>query len=173
MGYTTSFSGTFLLDRPLDPALNNYLKKFADTRRMKRDATKTATRPDPVREAAGLPVGDEGAYFVGESGFAGQDNGSDVLEHNYPPKGQPGLWCQWVPTADGTGITWDEGEKFYEYTAWLQYIIDNFLAPAGYELTGEVEWQGEDTDDRGIIGVKDNQVYVRHATVSFGEPEYL
>lgn len=39
---------------------------------MKRNAELTAKRPDPVREAVGLPVGPEGCYFVGEGGCAGQ-----------------------------------------------------------------------------------------------------
>lgn len=49
------------------------------------------------------------------------------------------LYCQWVPTEDGEGIKWDGGEKFYSYTKWLQYLIDNFLIPNGYVLNGEVE----------------------------------
>jgi hypothetical protein len=36
----------------------------------------------------------------------------------YP--GFPGFWCQWVPSADGCGIEWDGGEKFYAYDKWLQ-----------------------------------------------------
>jgi hypothetical protein len=158
MGYTTDFEGRFDLNKPLTEEHSAFLTKFAETRRMKRDASKTRTRPDPIRKAVGLAVGPEGAYFVGEGGSFGQDSGPDVLDHNSPPTGQPGLWCQWVPTADNTGIVWDGGEKFYNYTEWLTYLIDHFLAPAGYVLNGEVEWQGEEPDDIGKLVVKDNQV---------------
>jgi hypothetical protein len=125
---------------------------------MKRDASKTELRNDPVRKAVGLPVGVDGCYFVGETGFAGQDDGKDVIDHNCPPTGQPGLWCQWVPNEYGTAIIWDHGEKFYEYTEWLEYIIQHFLTPWGYNLNGEVKWQGEDINDRGILTVSDNKV---------------
>jgi hypothetical protein len=56
------------------------------------------------------------------------------------------------------GIEWDGGEKFYDYVEWLEYIINNFLAPKGYVLNGECPYQGEDSDDVGKIVVKDNVV---------------
>lgn len=184
MGYTTDFNGTFVLDKPLAPEHRAYLAAFADTRRMKRDAEKAAALPDPVREAAGLPIGPEAGYYVGGAadGNFGQDKDGSILNSNEAPGAvpydtgdwvgsrklrktkiaagecQPGLWCQWRPTEDGTGIEWDEGEKFYEYAAWLRYIIANFLKPWGYVLNGEVKWQGEEMDDRGLITVADNKV---------------
>ena len=75
---------------------------------------------------------------------------------------QPSLWCQWIPTEDNMGIEWDGGEKFYCYDEWLTYIIDNFLKPWGITLSGEVEYQGEDNDDRGKIIVVDNVVTVEN-----------
>jgi hypothetical protein len=81
MGYTTDFEGQFDLDKPLAPAHRVYLKAFEDSRRMVRDAEKTALRPDPVRDAVGLPVGPEGSYFVG--GDSGR--GSDILDSNTAP----------------------------------------------------------------------------------------
>lgn len=83
-----------------------------------------------------------------------------ILDNNRPSKTQPGLWCQWTPNKDGTAIEWDGGEKFYEYTAWLQYIIDKFLIPWGYELNGEVTYQGEGFGDSGTIRVVGNVVTV-------------
>lgn len=176
MGYTTDFNGSFNLDKPLTKEHKAYLEAFASTRRMKRKQSLTAKRSDPLREAAGLPVGKEGAYFVGEGGHCGQGAGfgehngiPDLAEYNYPPAGQPSLWCQWVPNADGTAIVWDEGEKFYEYVAWIEYLIENFLKPWGYVLNGEVEWYGEERDDRGMIVVDNNVVRVKVAKVVFEE----
>jgi hypothetical protein len=163
MGYTTDFHGQFDLDRPLTLEHAAYLRKFAQTRRMKRDAAKTELRDDPIRKAVGLPVGPEGAYFVGEEGYYGQSTRPDVVDRNDPPEGQPDLWCQWVPTEDLEGIEWDGGEKFYEYVEWLEYIIEHFLRPWGYVLNGSVKWQGESFDDRGLIVVKKNDVGVTEA----------
>jgi len=169
MGYTTDFTGQFDLDKPLSAAQVAYLKKFNETRRMKRDVNITKDRPDPVRNAVKLPLGTEGEYFVGAEGFMGQEHDApDVLDGNCPPSTQPSLWCQWTATDDGTAIVWDEGEKFYDYVEWLEYIIENFLKPWKRKITGRVHWQGEDSNDRGIIFVKDN--VVRTAEDSLSNP---
>lgn len=158
MGYTTDFHGEFALDKPLTPAHKAYLEAFAETRRMKRDAAKTATLPDPVREAVGLPVGVDGEFFVGSGEDFGQDRTPDVVDYNGPPSTQPGLWCQWAPTDDDAEIAWDGSEKFYYYVQWLEYLIEKLLEPWGYVLNGEVTWQGEEDEDRGMICVVDNDV---------------
>jgi hypothetical protein len=72
-----------------------------------------------------------------------------------------------VPNDDGTAIVWDGGEKFYEYVDWIEYLINNFLQPWGYVLNGEVEWFGEDRDDRGLIVVDNNAVSTKTAVVSY------
>ena len=192
MGYTTDFDGRFNLDRKLTPEHAEYLRKFSRTRRMRRDEVITPNRDDPVREAVGLPVGPEGAYFVGALGWAGQEDESirnirlelekggmrfvetynsayallGIIDYNLPPEGQPGLWCQWVPTEDLMGIEWDEGEKFYDYVAWLEYIVKHFLKPWGYVLNGEVDWGGEGCrygeEDRGTIYCVDNCIATSH-----------
>lgn len=158
MGYTTDFEGEFQLDRPLNAEHQDYLQKFNETRRMKRDSNKAILLLDPVRDKANLPIGVEGEYFVGATGMMGQDRDDSVLEYNYPPWKQPGLWCGWVPSYDGSTIMWDGGEKFYYYIEWLEYIIEKFLKRWGYTLNGEVTYQGEDPSDFGMIVVKDNVV---------------
>lgn len=167
MGYTTDFYGSFQLDKPLTEPQMAYLKQFAETRRMKRDAAKTALRPDPTREAVGLPIGTDGEFFVGEGGHAGQNSSPDIMQYNDPPSTQPGLWCQWIPNEDGTAIEWDGGEKFYEYKEWLVYLIENFLRPWGYVLNGEVEWQGEDREDRGVLIVENNNAQAKYGRVVY------
>jgi hypothetical protein len=158
MGYSTSFSGEWTITPPLEARHAQYLRAFNETRRMTRNAVLTAQMPDGLRERAMLPVGEEGGYYVGARGPFGQDLTPDILDYNRPPAGQPGLWCQWTPNEDGTALVWDEGEKFYFYVEWLTYLIGHFLEPWGYRLNGEVRWQGEDSDDRGVIYVRDNQV---------------
>jgi len=158
MGYTTDFEGQFNLDRPLQPEHAAYLQKFATTRRMVRDADVTSQLKDPVREAAGLPIGEHAEFFVGGDGFMGQDRDESIVNHNHPPPSQPGLWCQWVPNEEGTAIEWDGAEKFYDYVEWLRYLVTKFLAPWGYVLNGEVRWRGEDFNDVGTIIVKNNDV---------------
>ena len=171
MGYTTEFDGEFSVSPPLRLEHATYLRTFSQTRRMKRDSLKTSLRSDPVREGVSLPVGDEGAYFVGEDGFKGQDIGPDVINPNIPPVGQPGLWCQWTPSEDGSTIQWDGGEKFYDYIEWIRYLIEHFLEPWGYTLSGEVRWEGEDHEDMGLIHISHNLVKVKIARITYEDEE--
>ena len=153
MGYTTNFKGKFTLDKPLRPEHTAYLHAFADTRRMKRDPHKASMMPDQRRAAVGLPIGVEGGYFVGGYGFAGQDRDASIIDYNQEPTEQPGLWCKWIPTDDGTGIKWSGAEKFYDYVEWLNYLIDHFLTPWGYEISGKVAYSGESRGDVGHVKI--------------------
>jgi hypothetical protein len=160
MGYTTYFDGKVTIDPPLNPTEIKYLEKFADTRRMKRD---------------------NGPYYVGGTGFAGQGNDPDIIDFNRPPEGQPGLWCHWVPAninyddaenvISADAIEWDGSEKFYDATEWMQYIIDHFIGPnplaklnnpehfgflQGHTVNGEIKAEGEEPGDHWKIVVKDS-----------------
>lgn len=168
MGYTTDFSGEFNLDKPLTPEHHAYLKAFNETRRMQRNVSRCSELPDEVRKAAGLPIGPQGAYFVGAPGSFGQDRTADIVDYNRPPEGQPSLWCQWTPSEDAMSIEWDGGEKFYEYTEWIEYLIEHFLKPWGYTVNGIVYWYGEDHDDRGRIVIANNDVTAEEGHIVYG-----
>jgi hypothetical protein len=70
----------------------------------------------------------------------------------------PGIWCQWEPNEDGTAIHHDKGEKFYDYIEWMSHIMDKYLTPWGYKANGCISWDGEESDDDGVIDVIDNVV---------------
>jgi hypothetical protein len=165
MGYSTDFDGSFSLDRTLTPEHAAFLSAFADTRRMKRDGAKTG--PDPIRDAAGLPANPD--YFVSGRGLAGQD--ASILEYNQEPDGQPGLWCQWVPSETHDAIEWDGGEKFYEYEAWIVYLVEHFLGPWGYKLNGTVTWEGESQGDVGRLVMRDNVLSVERGRIVYDEEQ--
>ena len=179
MGYTTVFEGIFHLNKRLFDSEALYLFEFSRTRRMKRNPAILQSIPDPARTAVGLPVGEEGCYFVNEKWD--EDSEVSVVNYNRPPKTQPGLWCKWIPTADGGGIQWSGAEKFYDYVEWLQYIINNFLEPWGYVLNGEVNWQGEREEDIGTIVVASNliilpegaQELLRYAVSPVSVPKFV
>lgn len=82
-----------------------------------------------------------------------------------PPEDGPGSYCQWIATTDGRGIEWDGNEKFYNYVEWLQWLIDKRLTPWGISIVGEVRFQGEDPDDRGLLFVKNGKVVKAMDTV--------
>ena len=158
MGYTTDFFGKFSFNKPLLKEHITYINKLSETRRMKRNADIAANMNDPIREAVRLPIGFEAEYFVGGGGFAGQEHDSSIIDYNGSPSVQPGLWCKWCISSCGNFLEWDGAEKFYRYVEWLEYLIENFFERWGYILNGEVEFQGEDPKDKGIIICKDNKV---------------
>jgi hypothetical protein len=113
---------------------------------------------DHVREAVGLPLGPEGAYFVGVPDDHGESHRPSVLDANRPPADQPGLWCNWEPNDAGDRLGCPEGDHFYLFDDWLGYIIEHFLSRWGCTLNGTVAWQGAQEPDRGVLIVRDNVV---------------
>jgi len=154
MGYTTDFEGGFDITPVLSQKDNEFLTKFSGTRRMARNV--------------GPEYGIEGEFYVDGTGWAGQDSDKNVINYNRPPSTQPGLWCQWIPTDDGSELVWDVGGKFYNYVEWLDYLIDKILAPRGYTLNGECRWFGEERDDVGVIIVKNNKVTTKVGKLTYG-----
>ena len=144
MGYSTEFNGEFKINKPLDAATYKLLKGLNETRRMARKVDKK--------------YGVEGEFYIKGKGSMGQDHEPNIIDFNKQPITQPSLWCQWVPSTDKERIVWDCGEKFYRYTEWIIYLIDKILKPRGYILNGNVDWQGEDSDDRGTICITNNVV---------------
>jgi len=156
MGYTTEFTGFITVTPPLNADEIAYINKFSDTRRMHRK---------------------KGPYYVLGTGDFGQGHDADILDFNKPDPTQPGLWCQWVASEDGTQIRWNEAEKFYNAEEWMRYLIDHFLGPNGvgkgihqhtkgapkftfvdHILNGTILAQGEDEDDKWVLGVIGNTV---------------
>jgi hypothetical protein len=141
--------------------------------------------------------GSDGEFFAKDDGNHGQSgHGTDksIIDYNVPPgqmtsQGmenfnkvwdankarkkaltcQPGLWCQWEVLAEGEKLCWDGGEKFYDYIAWVKYLIDRFFSKWGVNLNGEVTWQGEEPDDKGKIVIQKNVVKVMRAVITYEE----
>lgn len=105
MGYTTEFSGSIRIEPPLSEPEIKYLAAFSDTRRMDRA---------------------NGPFYLG-AGMPGQAREADIRDYNSPPQGQPGLWCQWIPSDDGGEILWNGGEKFYSSAEWMSYLRSYFI----------------------------------------------
>jgi len=173
MGYTTDFTGEFLLNKPLDEETAALLNGLATTRRMKRDIVKLAEMLEITPAEALEKYKAEGQlYYNPDSTQHGQEQDISIVEYNYPPQAQPGLWLQWQYNPNGEygdkpSISWDGGEKFYYYVEWLKYIIKMILEPKGYTLNGEVTWVGEDSSDHGKLIVKDNQVSTKTGKIVY------
>jgi hypothetical protein len=89
----------------------------------------------------------------------------DFADERHEGEEYPSYYCQWIPSEDLLGIEWDGGEKFYGYEEWLVYIIDHFLVPNTYHLSGDVRWEGEENKDIGRLIVVNNLLEVKKAKI--------
>lgn len=160
MGYTTEFDGFFEFNRKLTDEEYEYLTRFSETRRMKRNPDITETFRDPVRLAVGLPIGEKACFYVGsdhlDNGRFGQNQTEDIIDYNSSGI-MPGLWCQWIP--DARTLVWNGGEKFYYYVEWLIWLRDNIFERWDLVLNGKITYQGENKKDRGSIEIENNNIF--------------
>ncbi|MGR0121661.1 hypothetical protein [Bacillus halotolerans] len=146
MGYN-KLQGQFRLNKTLDSDTFIFLNKLADTRRMKRKVDESI-------------YGIEGEFYVdGDGGQAYEEN---IIDYNEPPKTQPSLWLQWIPTEEKNAIVWDGGEKFNCPDEWIVYLIEKVLKPKGYVLNGVVNVFG----DRSVWHIR-----IANSQVSIGKGE--
>ena len=156
MGYNTCFDGSIQIDKPVDKETKKLLKGLASTRRMRRDVEILAKRLNiDMKECIEL-YGEEGEFYFNDDNNFGQTKTEDIITYNYPPKSQPGLWCQWTLDENTNSLVWDEEDKFYEYIEWMDYLVN--LLSENYVLNGLIKWEGEDPSDTGTISVNNNQV---------------
>lgn len=159
MGYSTDFYGEFNISPPLNEKEINFLEKFNETRRV--------IRSDDS----------DGRYYITDGRDNYGQNTKNILQMNQEPVGQPGLWCSFKASEDGTSLVWDGSEKTYDGADWIKYLIVHFLGnnplmqtinPELYEkhgftphiLNGVMYARGEECNDLWRIIVKDNLVSV-------------
>lgn len=135
MSYSTQFYGAFRISPDLTPGQIAEINEFSETRH---------DRPNK--------------NFV-ENSLNRQGEVVDLEGCEHP------VWCRWrvfLPGEDWQGLhfendgqvlTWNRYEKFRDYVPWLRFLVKRFFDPWGVDLFGEVEWEGEDEDDRGKIVV--------------------
>lgn len=148
MGYTTYFTGEIEIDPLLNVEELNFLMQFAETRRVKRT---------------------QGPYYIEGTSRCGGGTKNGVIDGNASPEGQPGLWCDWIPTDAGDALVWNACEKFYNSSEWMLYLIQHFLGNdpmakkelpflQGHTLNGTIEARGQDHLDTWLLVVEDNVV---------------
>ncbi|EFH82111.1 hypothetical protein [Ktedonobacter racemifer] len=86
MGYTTWFTGHLKFDKPLAPPHLTYLRAFNEMPHVYWDVELIKDVPDPIREAVGLPLGENGCYFTGE-GFRSRYSFTGCVYRGAPDPG--------------------------------------------------------------------------------------
>lgn len=112
MGYTTDFWGELTLSKPLSKKRLDYINRFSDTRRMKRDVNKLMElykgkygHPNPTDKTPEGIYGKEGEYFARDDGNSGQTEDPSILDYNVAP-GQ----MEYDSTSD-FNARWKENER--------------------------------------------------------------
>jgi hypothetical protein len=77
----------------------------------------------------------------------------------------PKYWCGWY-IEDKDYLTCEVG-KNYNSEEWLFYIVNKVLKPKGYTLNGEIHWDGDDSEDKGRIDIKDNEIEIYDAEIIY------
>lgn len=153
MGVSTTYIGHIEIDPPLNRAERDYLLAFAASRRSWRQA---------------------GAYAVTPQEPHTGNSDAATRRYNMMAKGQPSLWCQWVPCPKGCCLSWDGHEKFYAGASWLQYLMDHFLRPGAeassskarqfnlftfnHRMDGVIAGRQEDNRELFLLRVADSQL---------------
>lgn len=130
MGYRTDFIGYIEIEPPLNTAEHQYLSAFSRSRRCTRTGGPYAVPGNPYAE-------DEAAY----------------VDVNLPPEGQPGLWCDWMPTGEGAALHVEGREKFYQPVEWLTYLIEHFLKPGAHASRSNEPWFADFNFDHRLDGM--------------------
>lgn len=107
MGYSTDFYGEIEIYPPLNEKEKEFLYRFSETRRVKRDYP------------------NEGKYFLSDGTDNWGHDTKNIINQSHP-ENQPGYWCKWVPNDKGN-IEWSGAEKFYDSTEWMLYLIEHFI----------------------------------------------
>lgn len=146
MGYTTDFSGSIKVSGNMTQEQFDYINKFSDTRRMKRDVKKLydlykgkygKPNTDDMVDVDGIQVlnvyGNDGEYFVGNP-----YDDRTVIDNNVPP-GQPSYSSGYASTDWVTRQRLiDEGKC--QPGLWCQWVLvsDNPIHPENVTL----KWDG-------------------------------
>lgn len=169
MGYNTEFEGRINTNKPMSNELIIWLDKFSKTRHYSIDTAllKESFLEKTIREMLppisnyreNMDMGAEGKFLAHGDEYYRPKH---CANYNKPADDCPGLWLQWRVTEDGCGIEWDMGEKFYNYTEWLEWLILYIFEPGGYILNGKIRFQGQNYNDQGHIYVENNVVTVKY-----------
>ena len=116
-------------------------------------------QPDALREAIGLPLGEDAAFFVGHSSNGLKGRNPFIDKHNMlspGPGGQPHCGsCPWQLTDDGTQILPDKRKLAAMPLKWLGWLVTNLLSHWNIDIRGVASYDDPCTSQEGKI-VADN-----------------
>lgn len=175
MGYSIDYIGKFNLNKPLTEEHSKFLFDFSYTRHFHRAWSPEEkggiywTDPDGKFDPSWMDLTYKEIVINSSPSDQRERKAYELskwgcLDYNKVNPGMPSFYCQWIPTEDNMGITWDKGEKFYKAKEWLELMIENFFKPWGYILNGVVEIKNGTNEypfDFGYLIVENNKIFIK------------
>ena len=169
MGYNVYYGGEFYIYKTstgrkgkLPDNLAKILINLSKTRRMNRDIKKLAEFLKISVKECKEKYGNYGELYFHNDDQMGQTHTPDIIDFNNPPPTQPSLWCNFTYDISKKAVVWNGNDKTRNGIEWINYIL-NFLLKNGYEMRGKMEWEGEDSQDRGTINVDGQEMIAKDA----------
>lgn len=159
MSYKVTFEkGGFSFNSLPEKDLKNFINNFSKSKHVLRNPKNILKKKSWRNYSFFGDIGEDGEYYSNprENDFYDGDKEHSILDFNAPPVTQPSCWCNWV--IKNNQLTWNGNSDFDNFAEWLDYLIDNFFKPRGYELNGKLNYQGEDSDDYGYVSIDKNIV---------------
>ena len=129
--------GCLFFNKKIKKSLYNTLMDFYNTRHYKRAG----------KEKDGLlyldPYDKEAPDWRSLYEQQGWDNAvpKEVADYSTVVDGAPSLYCHWKPSPDRMGLEFDKCGKAENLLEWLKFLIQYFIKPNGYLISGEITIQ--------------------------------
>lgn len=150
MGYETDFYGGLAFYPQISPLHRDYLAGFFNKNHytISQEAYKQVAHYSDLHTLCGLPLDEHCTFYLP---VESRPLLSDRPKYSNKVVANPTLPSAYCPLRiTDTDILIRNG-KSYDWEEWLTWVINNLLAPWNYTLAGEIEWSGEEPDDRGKI----------------------
>ncbi len=149
------FQGAFNLTPALSAAQAAYLHAFLAVQHGFWPLEYVQERPDLVREAVGLPLGEDAAFYVGHhsSGLRGRHPFIDKHNTTSPGPGeQPHCGnCPWQLSPESSQLVPDKKKLAAMPLKWLGWLVTNLLTPWKINVNGVASYDDPCTSQEGRI----------------------
>ena len=149
------FQGAFHLTPALSTAQIAYVQAFLSVQHGFWPLPYVQQQPDVLREATGLRLGVDAAFFVGHSSNGLNGRNPFIDKHHLIPSGPGGQphcgSCPWQLSDDGTQLLPDKKKLAAMPLKWLGWLVTNLLLPWNIDIKGLVSYEDPCTSQEGQI----------------------
>lgn len=155
------FQGAFQLTPALSAIQIAYLQAFLSVQHSFWPLQYVQQQLDVVREAIGLPLGEDAVFFVGHhtNGLNGRNPFIDKHNMTSPgPGGQPHCGnCPWQVSDDGTQLLPDMKKLAAMPLKWLGWLVTSLLLPWNIDIRGTASYDDPCTSQEGKVFAEGSQ----------------